>query len=744
MYYLRKLSFAALLFASCSSGSHAQESLKPRAAPQKPSLEQMQAYQSLNRVIVKFREGTRIRLVDGQLSGVPDLARFQEALDEYGIPLSAMRKMFTRPEGDLDSRREEAHRRSGRQLADLNLYYSINVPKDQSAAVIANRLNALDIVELAEPERRPVRPVDIPPNTPDYSALQTYKGATPTGINLPTPVQIPGSDGAGFQVVDVENNWQRDHEDSPTTRIVGCRPTITSMAATNHGIAVVGIIAAPSNGYGVTGIAPAATVGLAAIDSIPPDPRPPYAECLNSIAIAINAATAVTSPGDVIVIEESIGACGACLSDQTGCGPVEAQQANYDVIAEATAAGRIVVEAAGNGYLNLDAPACNRIFDRSTRDSGAIIVGAGSSTNRSRMSFSNYGSRVDVHGWGENIATTGYADPFMLNDPRQFYTGGFGGTSGATAIVAGAVLSVQGALKACGLGHLTAGEMRDLLVSTGTPQWDPGNGNVGPLPNVLAALNATNITLCRPSLVVSSESDLSFSGRQGGPFGGAQRTIKSTTGSLKYAISTPPWLSVRKVQSGRPKVRPKVRGIVNQGGVTLFYVPNAYAQSLQPGTYGPDFVTFSNQTNGLGNFTHTATLDVRPRNDLFGSGNFVSLNGIALGTNVNATTQTGEPNHAGNKGGRSVWWAYDAQVSGSVTITTAGTAFDTLLAVYTGTAVDALNLVEQNDDFQGPQSRVTLQAVAGTTYWIAVDGYNKGLGADEGTINLSVHPAGPP
>jgi hypothetical protein len=531
-------------------------------------------------------------------------------------------------------------------------------------------------------------------------------------------------------VIDVENGWQRDHEDLPPTTIVGCRPTTSNAGNINHGTAVVGVIAAPSNGYGVTGIAPAATVGLATPDGIPPDPRPPYAECLNSIANAINWAAGVTSPGDVIVIEESLAACGGMCTgpaNQAGCGPVEDQQANYDAIADATAAGRIVVEAVGNGSLNLDAPACNGKFDRNTRDSGAIMVGAGSSTNRSRLNFSNFGSRVDLQGWGQSVVTTGYNDPLNANDPKQFYTAGFSGTSSATAIVAGAVLSVQGALRACGLGHLTD-EMRDLLISTGTPQSDPGNGQIGPLPNVRAALSATNITQCLPSLLVSPTRNQSFSGPAGGPFGASPRTLKSTTGSLNFVISSPFWLSITDTPWGG----------ANQTGARVFLQPNLLAQSLSPGSYGPAFVTYSNMTNGLGDFTHTVTLDVRPENDPFGRRNLVSLSKIALGTNVNATKQTGEPNHAANAGGKSVWWAYDAQVSGPVRISTAGSNFDTLLAVYTGASVNALTLIQQNDDFNGTaQSEVTFYARAGTTYWITVDGYNKGLGADQGTIQLS-------
>ena len=54
-------------------------------------------------------------------------------------------------------------------------------------------------------------------------------------------------------------------------------------------------------------------------------------------------------------------------------------------------------------------------FPNGLADSGAIIVGAGGSgaggscqAARTRMSFSNYGRRVDLQGWGECVTTTGY------------------------------------------------------------------------------------------------------------------------------------------------------------------------------------------------------------------------------------------------------------------------------------------------------------------------------------------------
>ena len=62
-----------------------------------------------------------------------------------------------------------------------------------------------------------------------------------------------------------------------------------------------------------------------------------------------------------------------------GYGPVEADESVFNAIQYAVANRIVVVEAAGNGGVNLDGAACGTTFDRTRRDSGAIIVGAGGS-----------------------------------------------------------------------------------------------------------------------------------------------------------------------------------------------------------------------------------------------------------------------------------------------------------------------------------------------------------------------------
>ncbi|HEY5697857.1 MAG TPA: hypothetical protein VIT01_10155 [Acidimicrobiales bacterium] len=119
--------------------------------------------------------------------------------------------------------------------------------------------------------------------------------------------------------------------------------------------------------------------------------------------------------------------------------------------------------------------------------------------------------------------------------------------------------------------------------------------------------------------------------------------------------------------------------------------------------------------------------------------------GRYTGNNLTATKQAGEPNHAGDDGGASVWYRFRVSFNQPVRITTRRSNFDTLLAVYRGPDVRHLSLVRANDDTAGLDpsgltSRVQFPAQAGVTYRIAVDGYdfNTGDGPDRGQIVLNI------
>ncbi|MCX6873712.1 MAG: hypothetical protein NTW21_07875 [Verrucomicrobia bacterium] len=121
-----------------------------------------------------------------------------------------------------------------------------------------------------------------------------------------------------------------------------------------------------------------------------------------------------------------------------------------------------------------------------------------------------------------------------------------------------------------------------------------------------------------------------------------------------------------------------------------------------------------------------------PTNDRFSDALLLFANYLPAvsGSSLGATKQSGEPNHAGNRGGASVWFKWVALSSGTRYITTAGSSFDTLLAVYSGGALTSLTHVASNDDYAGSTtSRVSFYANAGVTYYVALDGYGGASGS---------------
>ena len=142
--------------------------------------------------------------------------------------------------------------------------------------------------------------------------------------------------------------------------------------------------------------------------------------------------------------------------------------------------------------------------------------------------------------------------------------------------------------------------------------------------------------------------------------------------------------------------------------------------------------------NLLGALTTTTN---RPFNDDFaGRPSFTSANLRLRASNAGGTAEPGEPAHGGVAAANSIWWEWTAPTSGAVTLSTSGSNYDTVLAVYTGNALGALTAVAANDNDGGnPTSRLIFSAAAGTTYQIAVDGRNGGSGLT--MLSLGTTPA---
>lgn len=120
-----------------------------------------------------------------------------------------------------------------------------------------------------------------------------------------------------------------------------------------------------------------------------------------------------------------------------------------------------------------------------------------------------------------------------------------------------------------------------------------------------------------------------------------------------------------------------------------------------------------------------------PPNDAFAAATVLSgPSGSIAGNTAEATREPAEPAHDEDAAGRSVWYRWTAPTSGlTVFETCRATRFDTVLAAYVGSAPAALGRMARSDDGCNEQSRVAFEAAAGTTYSIAVDGFEDAAGA---------------
>lgn len=467
-----------------------------------------------DRVVVKLRDDLGVTLpargIAREFSRGTLPARERPALASLNALLRAndvraLRRGFSVSDAKLRKFRAAAQGRSCRGLADLTQYFWLYLAPGARGETVVDALNASPLVEVAFLPPIP-QDADAPPATDDMEGQQGYLlRANRQGIDARYAHDLRGGRGAGMKVIDIEATWNVNHEDLPPTFFFSGTALANEITSalngqevnSHHGTAVAGVLAARDDGHGMTGIASDAKWGASSVVR---------AEALRgvlgwasgihdaSVADAAVRALEELDAGDVLVIEQHSPGPPTPNACPGNCGqfefvPMEYYPDSFDAFSTASALGILVVEAAGNGTSNLDLNVYEGRFDRTLRDSGAIMVGAGLSSTRAPNGSSNSGSRLDVHAWGENVATLGYGDVRANGDDvNQFYTQTFAGTSSASPIVAGAVLSLQGILRDSGHGVLTPEQMRDLLARTGTPQDTPVTRRIGPMPNLRAAL----------------------------------------------------------------------------------------------------------------------------------------------------------------------------------------------------------------------------------------------------------------
>ncbi len=379
------------------------------------------------------------------------------------------------------ARRRDSTYRPGRLLA-----YAIAVcPNNCRVEELAKALADWPTIAQAWADPGPVVPPLVnagdDPRWPD----QGYLDPAPQGIDAEYAWTFTGGDGDGQDFVDLERGWTLNHED-----LVAAGVTLISGVSQDfhgHGTAVLGEVAAVDNTIGCVGITP----NLASVRVVSQ-----WRSATDyDTADAIIDAAASMGFGQVLLLEA-----------QTSIGafvyvPVEVYDDTFDAIRLATALGIVVVEAAGNGGVDLDTltnAAGDFILNRGSvdfRDSGAIVVGAASaSAPHSRLGFSCFGSRIDCYGWGESIDTTGDG---WTGTSTAAYTTSFGGTSGASPIVSGAALALQGIAEASLGLRFSPKQMRAILTdpATSTPSADPPTDRIGVMPNLRAVIDSGDLNL---------------------------------------------------------------------------------------------------------------------------------------------------------------------------------------------------------------------------------------------------------
>jgi hypothetical protein len=460
----------------------------------------------------------------------------------FGPTEERVRQLMRRMEGEAASTSGVGEEATTEPRAapsqDLSLFYHTHVPaqhaEDTRKLIFADKTVAAayinppaDVPLFSVPQPAPA---DAPAVTPNFLDRQGYLNPAPAGIDAKLAWTIPGGTGTGVRITDCEWGWRFTHEDLLANQagvVAGAsasEPTIetnppddTAHRIINHGTAVIGVISGDANAFGITGITPDAVISASSFQT-------------QSVPTAITAAADKLSAGDVILLEIHQSGPNSpnpppFPGDQHGYIAVEWWPANFAAIQYAVNKGIVVVEAAGNGFQNLDDPSYDtpqagfpsdwkNPFRTGGPDSGAIMVGAGapppgthSASNswgpdRSRLDFSNYGSRIDAQGWGQAVTSTGYGDLQGGLSKDIWYTDTFNGTSSASPIVTGAVVSMQGALRARGRRRLSPNEARLLLRSIGSPQQDnapssPLSQRIGKRPNLRTLIPAAAKLQCR-------------------------------------------------------------------------------------------------------------------------------------------------------------------------------------------------------------------------------------------------------
>ncbi len=393
---------------------------------------------------------------------------------------------------ELNRLRKNAETTLKQSISDLTQFYDINFKEKTVFSDVEQFIRSVEKLKMIE-SIQPISPPVEPPS-PNFQSQQTYlpRAVSSTdhadGVGALTAWSISGGSGSNIKIMDIEYDWNIQHEDFPDTFFVS--GGFFSGYGDGHGTAVAGILSAKNNNIGVTGIAYGAELGLMSSFATGPFNLPH----------AILSSISHLDAGDIILIEQQTPLPISAQNDTCSFaiapyGPTEWENAVFSAIQTATGNGIVVVEAGGNGGINLDHASLLNRFNRATRDSGAIIVAAGRKppSDHRPTCYSPHGDRIDSHARGIGVATLGHNANLYNGGPNATYTNSFDGTSSASPIVAASVAAIQGMLKAQGLPVLSPLVMRQLLTTTGSPQTSDLTRTISTVPDIIKAAKSLGL-----------------------------------------------------------------------------------------------------------------------------------------------------------------------------------------------------------------------------------------------------------
>lgn len=502
-------------------------SLVPRTPHPKPTTALTCAnIPEFNVIRVKFVEGTAIRLDANGLFYSANGPAFTPAMAAELAQINAYANLqrsasFDNPVSELLQMKTTAEKNTGEEHPELSLWFDIvngtslvavagNPSVCNATANLLNWLNAFQVVEVASPVPANVSPPTIPVMNPGYD-LTTPSGAwdpphmlpfNPSGmtfgLNSPETSASLAEEfraawqGSGATLVDIERNWYWHEKIGDVYRIPGGVIGNALPGDDIHGTAAMSVAMGTHRSwlldsmprYGTRGFAPRVLRAFSAADK-------GVGTGWVAWAAGVGRANLQIEQEDVILIEQQNQVTGATGPYLTA---VESEGTTYDAIRTTTSWGRIVVEPTGNGGAspnNIDTVTAGN------PNSGAIIVSwnQGGSSAQVPAFGAGFGSRVDVNAWGGGVlaaATAGYAGsgnqgPFMPQNEN--YINGFGGSSGASAIIAGAVAQMS-AMYRTTYGHAiappaqVAPTMRSVIQVAAPFQLIAGGANYGWQPDV--------------------------------------------------------------------------------------------------------------------------------------------------------------------------------------------------------------------------------------------------------------------